>query len=761
MRNLLLILCAALLTSGFVILPGDFISELKNKFRIFQQANTPVTLDLTFHQPKYAPGDSVFFRTLYFETGSGTAVSGKHIVNLTLQDDAGSPVMFYQYAVQDGYGGHRFALPADLKPGNYKVGAYTRWMRNFDEGLFFTCDLQIAGSRLLVEDDDAAGLVKFYPEGGSIIAGVENNVLVQVPPDRGNQTGYIRADDATISGISFDEKGFGRARFVAKESEKYHLEIGTNAGAKRFALPVVSTEGFALDVRKGNNRNLIVDVRPSEKIRAVQQRFFLLVTDANGSFFGQELDLASKEPLQLTIPSRGIKGRATISIISEDSRTWATRVMSASLEEERIVTDFSKAKSAYNTREEVKIDVTVQDESGNPISGQFAVRVINHDLFNTTSDGLSDPHNEDDVLLAQKTWVDWKKIIDGSKPVFAPQKYVVVAGTATSSETEKPVPDSTLISFFFEKDVFGYEVYTNRNGEFAFPILYDFRGDQEVFYWASYKGKDAGGIKIALKKTEVAGSPAAAKLVASSQPDAYGLFAAKKQLVDQSYSFYTVDRATARGQHSNSLIEEELGGADVVVDLNNYVVFPTMAEVIREVLPSVEHRRTGEVDVIRVYTSHKRASKFAQPIYVIDGRVTKDTKIFLGLNPQQVNTIKIIREGNKLIRLGSLFSNGVILVETKSPDARKLIGNDNRVTLTGLLPVSEPVVGASKKASQVPDFRASLYWNPRLILDEDGRATFTFATSDDVGVYTIQLRGITSDGKFFSAEDKIDVNFTK
>jgi len=763
MKKLIFIFCSSLIAFGFILIPADdFVSVLRSKFKIFQQAHKPVTLELTFHQPKYAAGDSVFFRTLYLNAGTRTAVQGKQIVNLTLQDPAGTVVMVSQYAVQDGFGEHTFIVPSNLKPGNYKLGAYTQWMKNLDPALFYDSEFTIAGRDLLVPEPNGVS-VNFYPEGGTLVGGIQNNVLIGSAAQFRNKTGFIKRNEAVISELRFDSDGFARTAFIPDLTQKYFLEVEAGGEMKRFPLPEVQDEGFALQVRKGPARNFVLAVSASEKIRSSSEKFYVVLTDADGFFYSQPLNFAGTDAIELTIPSKGIKHHATLSILDEDSRLWASRPVLSGGEDE-LKTTISKGATTYSTREVVKITVDVQDESGNPQDGHFAVRIIPQGLFGDERATGSSQNNDNEniAFLKNRMWLDWKKVSEEVKPLFTPQKYLVVSGTATLLESGKPVQDSTLISFFFEKDVFGYEVYTNSAGEFTFPILYDFKGDQEVFYAGSYKGRDVNGLKISLKQNEILTGDAAPRLIASSQPDAYGMFAGKKEVIDQSYLFYADSQKTQKIEGANSLIEDELGGADIAVDLNNYVVFPSMAEVIKEVLPSVEHRKTGEEDVIRVYTSHKRASKFAQPLYVIDGRVTKDTRIFLGLDPQQINTIKIVREGNKLIRLGTLFSNGVILVETKNRGLRNRIGAENRITVMGLLANSKADVGdAMHKPSNVPDLRSCLYWNPRVPLTPDGSASFSLSTSDDVGVYKIEITGITANGKYFSAEDTIEVRFRK
>ncbi len=58
---------------------------------------------------------------------------------------------------------------------------------------------------------------------------------------------------------------------------------------------------------------------------------------------------------------------------------------------------------------------------------------------------------------------------------------------------------------------------------------------------------------------------------------------------------------------------------------------------------------------------------------------------------------------------------------------------------------------ASRKVSRIPDYRNTLYWNPDVRTDVNGKAEVEFYTSDEAGDYMILVEGFTSDGHRGSA----------
>jgi uncharacterized protein YfaS (alpha-2-macroglobulin family) len=62
------------------------------------------------------------------------------------------------------------------------------------------------------------------------------------------------------------------------------------------------------------------------------------------------------------------------------------------------------------------------------------------------------------------------------------------------------------------------------------------------------------------------------------------------------------------------------------------------------------------------------------------------------------------------------------------------------------------------KKSRIPDFRNTLYWNPSVKTDSEGKALVEFWTSDFVSDYEVNIQGITPAGKAFTLRKIIKVS---
>jgi hypothetical protein len=242
-------------------------------------------------------------------------------------------------------------------------------------------------------------------------------------------------------------------------------------------------------------------------------------------------------------------------------------------------------------------------------------------------------------------------------------------------------------------------------------------------------------------------------------PSAYGLYASKKRIIDQSYSAYEQRNSGKRSEVlPNDLFEDEYDGADYSVNVADYVVFPNMKDLIHEIIPFVKFRAKGNEPTLRVMFRNSNGTRIydINPVFIIDGVMTRSTPYFINLNPADILTIKIINNPNKLARMGVFGKNGVILVTSKKGNLGEPLLKENYIDLVGL---SENVLPSTQKirAANIPTTASTLYWNPEATIGESGKTEFTFNSTDDISKMKIIIQGITSSGKAIVVEKEFEV----
>jgi hypothetical protein len=431
----------------------------------------------------------------------------------------------------------------------------------------------------------------------------------------------------------------------------------------------------------------------------------------------------------------------------------------------------------------VELQVSLKDELGNPIQGEFAVSVFNQRLFaNQSSSSTIDQYlyvkaeganshyssaeDLDLLLITQKNKrLDWEVIMNGKMEMNYPfKKLIQYSGRVVNKENGQPVPDSSRVVAYLQKSMMGYEAITRGDGGFDLAFLFDFWNDDEIFYTVETKKGKALNAKVEWEEKSSSYAPFTPR-IEGEIANRYAEFVSRKKIVDRSYSFYNTLEASVKtsvAEDPNRDFEDELTGVDYAVKVDEYVVFPTMEELIREVVPSLQHRKARGSATVRVILPDG-AIPNDNPLYIIDGIMTKNTEYFLQLKPSDVFSIKVVRTINKLNRFGTMGRNGIVLVYTKGLDHKRLKTENTLIPVKGL---NKPVpfhVPAHKGLTdqRIPDFRSTLYWNPSVITNARGEGTISFSASDDVGNFLIQIQGITSDGRPFSRLDSIRVGFNK
>lgn len=736
----------------------DFINSLKRRVDSYFAKNKGVKLELLFDQPQYIAGDTARFRASYLKAANLQPVEGTQIVHVCLFDQDGKKQLARWVAVNNGFAACSMSIPEGILPGTYVLVGFTDWMKNFSHELFFKQEFVVSGKSLFVKEKPADTLV-FYPEGGHLIEGIENNIAVRYKGSKTKTTATILESGNPIATVELKSDSVSTFRLTPK-SANYYGEIFE----KKFPFPSVNTQGFSLQVETADRIKLHL-----EKTGSDNQDLYLLVLNRSGLIFQNRLDLKVKERKEVLLPQNLSAGVAQVAIMDSQFKLVAERVIY--VQRPNATVTISNPQEFYLTRKQISILVQAQD--GYSFNGGFSCRVLKDELFQPQERAMdyftfqSDISNENsfrktdspivisNFLITQTCpWFDWEKITrkDTYLPSFKPNQYLILSGKAMQAKNGLPAADSTLLMFYLEKNLVGYEAIVNSKGNFSFPMFLDIRSQDRFLYAASYRGKDIEDIIVKINDPDSAITFKAPRCVQQEEAgDVYFRYGIQKKAIDKSYSFFYNQKVTYDSTGDlNTAMEIELNGVDVTLRLSDYLQLPTMAEVLREVVKSVDYRKINGRHVVRVYTTGKKPTNHAGPLYVIDGQLTKDASQFLNLSPSDVLTIKLVKDSRKLFALGRLGENGVILVRTKN---QRKIQERNRLDFSGLLP--EFINRRGNPNLRTPDFRSNLYWLPKANLN--GEAEIQFTTSDDLGKYVVQIYGTTEKGEPFFAEKPFEV----
>ncbi|MBQ9356520.1 MAG: hypothetical protein IJT98_04450 [Prevotella sp.] len=309
----------------------------------------------------------------------------------------------------------QFLLEDSLYSGYYELRAYTRWMLNFnmrhhyyrtDETWHFY-NRQMAADYYRVWDGlysrvlpvyskpDSVGdydvrrmyqrpktrlprqkrdelLVQFYPEGGHLIAGVENHIAFEVTDQNGqavNVRGKIQ--NAQQQAVDIQTEYMGRGSFtVTPSSRRLKATFTWNGRDWSFDLPRAESQGAAMHI-EGNRLTVIPASLPASEEYGVS----ILCRGVLKHF--QKLQFPSgNEPATLALPLDSMpSGVANITLFNGSGQILADRLIFVNNHEhdDAIITANVPLNQTYDPYQQVEVPVTLPEVSG-PATFSLAIR---------------------------------------------------------------------------------------------------------------------------------------------------------------------------------------------------------------------------------------------------------------------------------------------------------------------------------------------------------------------------------------------------
>jgi hypothetical protein len=761
---LLIFLCASGPLYGFQ-------NQAQPGTQTYYQDVSPIKVHLSLNQDDFLAGDTIFFRAVVQPVGELAPASMRTILNIQLRNDVGAILQHQTVRIEKGEAANQLILSPALPSGNYRVVAYNDWMEKYDPSLYFQKSIRI-GDTSVKKESYASNSYRVYPEGGILIAGLSQQIIVSGVP---GATGLVvNNGNETVQEFKLDEYGLASFSMTPSREQKYTARF--NDGASTIALPEVKADGFAVNLAERNEHVVKVDVRlPAESTLRSKQILFT-ATSQGKSFHSGTFQMNEQQAVRIELPLAYLPAGIGSFSLWSDNQVVAERLFYIP-ENSPVNPTIKLPGESFSTRQKVDVTIKLPEGLKGTANSKMAVTVFNTRNATSQDDknienhwnlyyGISNtsavpvnlfaaPQNAaviDLFLATQNSRRPLRPAPDTKQPFYSTR--IHVTGEAFTAIGE-PVPDSAKINLLLQRSVSMYYAYV-KNGRFDAGIWMDFFGEEEIFYRVVYNDKILEGAYLVPDRRAV-------ELNKMPEQEEANTFSGIRRSINNSFQYYRSGSGSLKPSALNKEFEDELFAPDVQVKLADYILFPTMAETLREVVPYVQHRKEKGKDVVRVTlrVGEFKRTALEKPLLVIDGIVTDDTDLFMRMKPADILTIKVINVKEKLDMFGDLGVGGIILVETKIPDFALTMPKPE--TIIKAIGHSEPL---SFRAAQynpsngrVPDLRTNLFWSPNVVTNEKGEAVISFYTNDIAGDFVIKAEGLTNDGKPFSAQENFEVKF--
>lgn len=718
-------------------------------------------------KPYYQSGTNIWFRAYILKDLSGQVSPNRNNIYVTLTNVNDSIVSQTVLNSGDRAWDGSLPIPARAMEGFYTLRAFTKEMasqgsdKNFSGQVYIlntNSDIKSpvlnGGNQVIVKEYP---VMHFYPEGGSLVNGIDNLIGYEARGMSGNPVvveGMVVDDNKKlVARFKSDAAGKGTVIFNPFKNRSYTAVVKNAAGAElKFPLPPINYKASQLNVVSQNEKNIRLRVVLGDSIYAKKPVSYILgVSKDRLCFAGIGNGMFETDVSLAGFPS----GPATFYVFDENQVKQSERRVF--IDKKNIKVLVQGDKENYAARQKANIGVQVTDMDGKPLSAIFSVSVTDDRLVGwpSVSSGEGKRIVRDTVGLLKIEQVDIQSV---TKIREGGDSGIIMSGTIR--DRNGSVKDGQVITIFTEGTNLVLTDTTDAQGKFSFPP-FDFT-DQTPFF---SQVTDLKGVKqdVSISTDPLPFSLPTGKIF---EPDQWTSVPAEMQKFKQIQADSLLTSTYKNQLDAIAAKEagtEKKGKAKVAErSASSHMITGEqldklgLGNVVNAVMMLPGVIMVGDKLTIRGGTQSVGASASdIEPLVIVDGVPAVSSNVATYLNsipPQNIEYIEVIT-GGEAARYGTRAANGIILVKSAN-NLRPLVGADQK-GIQYIFPVGyhkkqpfyiPPYDSYGVRGESFTDNRSTIYWNGEIISDATGKASFQFYTADQTAGYTIRIKGVTSKG---------------
>ena len=218
--------------------------------------------------------------------------------------------------------------------------------------------------------------VTFYPEGGMMVEGLPSRVAFKAVDEKGQ--------GVSLSGVIYDGSGAKQTVFRSEHGGmgcfsltpgpgKYEARITYGGREYSYRLPEAEATGYVM--RVDNSRSDSLDIHLSRTSRTEGQPIGIAVLCRGLAYEFEEADLQAQDSVRLRISKANLPGGVQqITAYTQAGEVVAERLIYHD-DGRRLAIEVSGTKRLYNPFEKVDLQLSVSDESGEPVTTHLSMSV--------------------------------------------------------------------------------------------------------------------------------------------------------------------------------------------------------------------------------------------------------------------------------------------------------------------------------------------------------------------------------------------------
>jgi len=777
------ILC--LLCVGLAVFAQENKSDtLTKRFNTYAQQNLQEKIYVHTDRDYYLTGETIWFAVYIIDEFHQPLALSK-VAYIELLDRNNKPMLQIKVAVKDGFANGSLFLPATLGSDNYKLRAYTSWMKNYDSDFYFNKNISVVNPFVRLDTaitsthTSTTVEAQFFPEGGNMIVGINNKVAFKVNDASGHGLDFVGAlvnqHNDTVLHFSPLKFGIGNFSFVPMENTQYRAVIHAKGlNEKVFNLPQTQATGYAFHLEESSNKiNVEVNAVGINPNSAEVVYLFIhaqqVVSKVEMKFIGNNKATFSIDRDKLQ------EGISHFTIFSQDLKPVCERLYFKTptallpIQVQSNQQQYEKRKKITlningNVNDHLSLAVVRMDSLANSSTHIADYFLLTSDLKGTIEspeyylgkDSLTRMAQDNLMLTHGWSRFKWDAISKNENTTRYPLEYAGHIVTAIVKD-EAGTPKANVIGYASSPSkIIRLNVNrSNGKGEVLFDMK-NFFGSRQLILQTNTKTDSLYHIEVKDPFSLQFSTEKIAPFHLSSSFEKNILSRSVGMQVQDVYSKNENNKTVKSTIDSISFY----GKADETYLLDDYTRFPVMEEVMREYVPGVLVRKHKDGFHFIVLDNVNRSAFRETPLVLLDGVPLFDEDEIMNFDPLKVKKLEVIA---RRYFIGPLDAPGVVSYTTYRGDLAGFQLNPKSVSLNyeGLQLQQEfyspQYVNQNATQNRLPDFRSLLYWQPSVIIDANGKKSIEFYTSDLTGKYQVVVEGISSSGLVGSAVTTFEV----
>jgi len=797
-------------TTTFIVAQQNITERITKNLSEYSTQNYPEKTYLHTDKSYYFSESTIWF-TLYLVNGiSHQKTEKSNLAYAELLNEKDSIISRKKLFIEDLSASGDFDLPKKISAGNYKIRAYTNYMRNKGVEYFFQKNITILSSEektsisnTIINDSIYENknifepVVNFYPQGGYIVNNLLNRVALKIKNisfDELKFTGkLVDQNDNEIVNFSTLEFGLGEVSFIPTKGNSYYAIIETEEKDYKYKLPNAIDNGFILNTINNQNE-LFIDLNTTNLNGLLGAT--LIITERGKLIFEKTFDeYATKQILKLPLNNLN-NSILQLTLLNAEAKPVCERLVFIQNENKEVDVNIIKQKDYYGNRRKVTLKVNTKDKLNNSVPSKLSMSVrdvyaspqkkyseniktwllLNSDLkgkienpnyfFTDFNNNFRKRNYLLDLTMLTHGWrrYTWQEIIENqkSKAEFDVEKGITIAGKTLQMKAPY--------------------------GNISVPTRLTFNGKtvaQEPIQKSNLKGEFSYGPYVFFDSIPVFLEARLTNFKSKEDKDREVFIAPKE---NEDIALFYKDSSAINRKKSATEIAEYLKLKNYLAEIKaNFAQFENVLDeiVLTTKLDDEEDLRESEMSDRTSYgsafnrfdVSDERFNNgdALQLFYTIPGVTLINDSIivnrFRNISPlilldeapievsdlrsipaSEISFIDVLTNGEALI-----FSSGGAVISIYSKEGYSYSAKSNVKRKPGIIDYKVAGFYTAKEfyspdhingieEQTKADVRTTLYWNPNITITDNNDVEISFFTSDTDSKYVIEIEGISTSG---------------